>query len=106
MTSRRCSSIAQRRAELVVQCACEILGCQLEKRAQALQLQLQLTVKEFERELRELRERYGASFPELVMRSDSAIERARLNRRGLDGLPQVLLRMRAPKGKRSRRRGK
>lgn len=101
MTSRRRSSIAQRRAELVVQCACEILGCQIEKHARALQLQL--TVKEFERELRE---RYSASFPELVMRSDSAIERARLNRNGLDGLPQVLLRMGAPQGKRSRARGK
>ena len=101
MTSRRRSSIAQRRAELVVQCACEILGCSLEKQAQALQLQL--TVKEFERELRD---RYGAAFPDLVMRSDSAIERARLNRSGLGGLPQVLLRMGAPQGKRPRGRSK
>jgi len=88
-------SIAESRARLVVRCAAELLG--LDEPPRHGELRLQLSVGEFGAELRR---RYGKSHPELALRSDSALERARLYRRGLDGLPKVVLRMGAPNGKR------
>jgi hypothetical protein len=85
------SSIALRRARLVVQCACELLG--IEARQAPAELHLQLSVADFEQELRN---RFGVSHPELVFRTDSTLERARLERRGLAGVPRVVLRQGAP----------
>lgn len=85
------SSIARRRAQLVVQCACELLGIDVQ-RAPA-ELHLPLSVADFEVELRN---RFGLSHPELVFRTESTLERARLERRGLSGVPRVVLRQGAP----------
>lgn len=88
-------SITESRARLVVQCAAELLG--VPETSRHGELRLQLSVGEFRSELRR---RYGHSHPELVLRSDSSVERARLYRTGLEGLPKVVLRMGAPNGKR------
>ncbi len=88
-------SITESRARLVVQFAAEQLG--MPEAPRHGELRLRLSVGEFSNELRR---RYGRSHPELVLRSDSSLERARLHRDGLDGLPKVVLRMGAPNGKR------
>jgi hypothetical protein len=49
----------------------------------------------------ELHQRYALKYPELVLRSEATIERARLVRDNLDGVPRVQLRLGAPRGKRS-----
>jgi hypothetical protein len=87
--------IAERRARLVVQCALELLeaGNGAGGAGQSL-LQLPLSVSEFENALRS---RFGVEHPDLVFRTDSTLERARLDRRKLPGLPRVVLRQGAPR---------
>jgi hypothetical protein len=85
------SSVAERRANLVVECARELLGPQAPHEGD---LHLPLSVTEFERELRD---RFGTTHPELVFRTDSTVERARLERRGLRHIPKVVLRQGAPR---------
>ena len=87
----RPKSIAQRRAELVVQCACDVLGLAAAPAVEVLHLPL--CVQEFEQELRR---RFGQAHPELVFRTDSTTERARLERRPGWNLPKVMLRQGAP----------
>jgi hypothetical protein len=83
--------VSERRARLVVQCACELLG--IDPASAATDLQLALSVQEFEYELRR---RYAGSHPELIYRTDSTLERARLERARLPWLPRVILRRGAP----------
>jgi len=83
--------VSERRARLVVQCACDLLG--IDPASAGLELQLALSVQEFEGELRR---RYAASHPELIYRTDSTLERARLERARLPWLPRVILRRGAP----------
>lgn len=90
------SSTAERRARLVVTCACEILG--LDPGAHTGEIRLPLSVEEFEQELRQ---RYALTYPELVFRTDSTLERARLERRGLESIPRVILRQGAPRRRRA-----
>ncbi len=85
------TSIALRRAQLVVQCACELLG--IDPLHAPMELHLPLSVADFEQELRN---RFGVSHPELVFRTESTLERARLERRGCAGVPRVVLRQGAP----------
>ena len=92
MTKKNTIVIADRRAQLVVQCGCELLGLQTVPDVEALQLPL--SVAEFQTDLRT---QYAARHPELVCRSDSTLERARLERRRLPTLPRVLLRQGAPR---------
>ncbi len=84
-------SVSERRARLVVQCACELLG--IDPAGATTELKLALSVQEFECELRR---RYAASHPELIYRTDSTLERARLERARLPRLPRVILRRGAP----------
>jgi hypothetical protein len=84
-------SIAERRAALVVQCAQELPGACT---AATGDIHLPLSVNEFETALRT---RFGSSHPELVFRTDSTLERARLEREGLEHLPRVVLRQGAPR---------
>ncbi len=90
------SSTTERRARLVVTCACEILG--LDPGAQTGEIHLSLSVEEFERELRR---RYALTHPDLVFRTDSTLERARLERRGLGSIPRVILRQGAARRRRA-----
>jgi hypothetical protein len=92
-TSRRArrASVSERRAHLVVQCACDLLG--IDPASAARDLQLALSVQEFESELRR---RYATTHPELIYRTDSTLERARLERARLPWLPRVILRRGAP----------
>jgi hypothetical protein len=83
--------VSERRARLVVQCACELLG--IDPASATADLQLALSVEEFESELRR---RYAGSHPELIYRTDSTLERARLERARLPRLPRVILRRGAP----------
>jgi hypothetical protein len=99
MTPRR-SSIAERRARLVVECARELLG-EEQSPQESTCLRLDLSVREFEQELHR---RYALQHPELVLRSEASIERARLMRQSLDGLPRVQLRLGAPRGKRKHKK--
>lgn len=87
----RPGSVAQRRAELVVQCARDLLADRAPTQGD---LHLPLSVTEFERALRE---RYGSTHPDLVYRTDSTLERARLERRPFPELPKVILRQGAPR---------
>ena len=89
-------STAERRARLVVACACDILG--LDPGSTAGEIRLPLSVEEFEHALRQ---RYALTHPELVFRTDSTLERARLERRGLESIPRVILRQGAPRRKRA-----
>ena len=89
-------STAERRARLVVACACDILG--LDPGAISGEIRLPLSVEEFEQALRQ---RYALTHPELVFRTDSTLERARLERRGLESIPRVILRQGAPRRKRA-----
>jgi hypothetical protein len=89
-------STAERRARLVVVCACDILG--IDPAAIGGEIHLPLSVDEFEQELRQ---RYALTHPELVFRTDSTLERARLERRGLESIPRVILRQGAPRRKRA-----
>jgi hypothetical protein len=92
MQGQLLTSVAERRARLVVQCACELLG--IEASRAPSELRLPLSVVEFEIELRN---RFGAAHPDLVFRTDSTLERARLDRRGLEDIPKVVLRQGAPR---------
>jgi hypothetical protein len=84
-------AVSERRARLVVQCACDLLG--IDPASAATELQLALSVQEFESELRR---RYALTHPELIYRTDSTLERARLERARLPWLPRVILRRGAP----------
>jgi hypothetical protein len=84
--------IAERRARLVVRCACELLGLDV-ARIDSRDLHVPLSVAEFELILRE---RFGTSHPDLIFRTDSTLERARLTRGRFPGLPRVVLRRGAP----------
>lgn len=88
--------VSERRARLVVQCACELLG--LDPAGAVPELRLALSVQDF---AAELRRRYASAYPELIFRTDSTLERARLERSRLPWLPRVILRRGAPP-KRSR----
>ncbi len=83
--------VSERRARLVVQCACELLG--IDPVSAAQDLQLGLSVQEF---AGELRRRFTVTHPELIYRTDSTLERARLERARLPWLPRVILRRGAP----------
>jgi len=89
-------SVSERRARLVVQCACELLG--VDPATVSSDLHLALSVEEFERALRE---RYAVTHPQLIYRTDSTLERARLERARLPRLPRVILRRGAPPGRRA-----
>ena len=89
--------VSERRARLVVQCACELLG--IDPETASGDLHLTLSVQEFERELRI---RYATSHPQLIYRTDSTLERARLERSRLGSLPRVILRRGAPPRRRTR----
>ena len=89
-------SVSERRARLVVQCACELLG--VDPATVSGDLHLMLSVEEFERALRE---RYALTHPQLIYRTDSTLERARLERARLPPLPRVILRRGAPPGRRA-----
>lgn len=88
--------VSERRARLVVQCACELLG--VDPMTASGDLHLTLSVQEFERALRE---RYAVTHPQLIYRTDSTLERARLERARLPRLPRVILRRGAPPGRRA-----
>jgi len=83
--------VVDRRARLVVRCACELLG--VEECTVSGDLHLAMSVVEFENELRD---RFALTHPELVHRTDSTTERSRLDRSRLPHLPRVLLRRGAP----------
>ena len=83
--------VSERRARLMVRCACELLG--LDEASVTTDLQLPMSVAEFELELRA---RFAATHPDLVYRTDSTTERARLDRSRLPHLPRVILRQGAP----------
>ena len=84
-------SVAERRARLVIQCACEMQG--IDPATAVADLHLPISVVEFESELRT---RYAVSHPDLIYRTDSTLERARLERARLPHLPRVVLRRGAP----------
>jgi hypothetical protein len=84
-------SVSERRAALVVQCASELLG---KPTPTGSDIHLPMSVSEFEQELRS---RYAAAYPELVFRTDSTLERARLDRSRYPHLPRVVLRQGAPR---------
>ena len=84
-------TVAERRARLVVQCACELLGIDAADAGE--ELRLPLSVAQFELELRR---RYAATHPALIYRTDSTLERARLSRAQFPQLPRVVLRQGAP----------
>lgn len=84
-------SVAERRARLVIQCACDLQG--IEAAAATTDLHLPISVAEFESELRS---RYALSHPDLIYRTDSTLERARLERSRFPHLPRVILRRGAP----------
>ena len=83
--------VSERRARLMVRCACELLG--VEESSVVGDLHLPMSVAEFENELRA---RFAVSHPDLVYRTDSTTERARLDRARLPHLPRVILRQGAP----------
>lgn len=89
--------IFRRRAELVVRFACELLGVRNPPDGSVLKIRMK--VEEFEALLKR---RYGDAHPELVHRSDSAIERARLDRDVWPDIPKVVLQQGAPLGARRR----
>ena len=84
-------TVAERRARLVVQCACELLG--IDAARASGELRLPLSVDEF---AAELHRRYAATHPALIYRTDSTLERARLSRAQFPELPRVVLRQGAP----------
>ncbi|MGH8314202.1 MAG: hypothetical protein ACRETU_03515 [Steroidobacterales bacterium] len=92
--------VSERRARLVVQCACELLG--VDPDTASGDLQLTLSVQEFEQALRD---RYAVTHPQLIYRTDSTLERARLERARLPRLPRVILRRGAPPGRRAQPEG-
>jgi hypothetical protein len=85
--------VAMRRALLMVWCAQELADdtCPANSRT----IHLDLSVKEFQQALES---RYARAHPELVRRSESTIERARLDRpAGMESIPRVILRQGAPR---------
>lgn len=83
--------VSERRARLMVRCACELLG--VAESTVSGDLHLPMSVVEFENELRA---RFALTHPDLVYRTDSTTERARLDRSRLPGLARVVLRQGAP----------
>jgi hypothetical protein len=83
-------SISERRAALMVRCARELAGLGDDTVGD---ISLPMSVLEFEQALRA---RYGSCHPELVYRTDSTLERARLERSRMKHLPRVILRQGAP----------
>jgi hypothetical protein len=92
MDGDKADGVANRRAELMVRLACDLLGLADIPEVDALQLPLSVT--EFQQELRR---RYAAHHPQLVIRSEATIERARLIRSAPQRLPRVVLRQGAPR---------
>ena len=85
-------SVSERRAALVAAFAREMPGAVIASNGD---IHVPVSVLEFEQALRE---RYGASYPELVYRTDSTLERARLERPpALQHIPKVVLRQGAPR---------
>jgi len=80
-----------RRALLMIQCARELPGAKI--CPDTGQINLDLSIKQFELELRR---RYGRSHPDLVFPADSTFERARLDRHRYKDLPRVVLRQGPP----------
>jgi hypothetical protein len=85
-------SVGRQRAELVVRCACALLG--LADVPPVDTLRVDVSVQEFDQELRT---RFGRSHPEPVYRTESTTERARLMRDPSWRLPKVILRQGAPR---------
>ena len=90
--SRKRPSVLERRATLAVEFARQLLG--EPETSSAKPLVVCLRVGEFDLLFRE---RYASSYPELVHRSESSLERARLERRKLPHLPRVILKQGAPR---------
>ena len=90
--TRARASVGRQRAELVVRCACALLGLADVPPVDALRLDI--SVQEFDHEMRT---RFGRSHPELVYRTESTTERARLMRDPSWQLPKVMLRQGAPR---------
>jgi hypothetical protein len=85
-------SVSERRAALVAALAREMPGALVDPNGD---VHVPVSVIEFEQALRA---RYGASYPELVYRTDSTLERARLERpAALQHIPKVILRQGAPR---------
>ena len=85
-------SIAERRAALVAHCALSLPGAMV---ASTGEIHVPMSVVEFEQALRA---RFATSHPELVYRTESTLERARLERsNGQEHIPRVLLRQGAPR---------
>jgi hypothetical protein len=84
------SSTAERRARLVVTCACEILG--LDPGSHTGEIRLPLSVEEFEQELRQ---RYALTYRNWC--SAPIPLNAPAERRGLESIPRVILRQGAPR---------
>jgi hypothetical protein len=87
----RRTSIAERRAALVAHCAQALPGAMV---ASSGAIHVPMSVVEFERALRA---RFAATHPQLVYRTESTLERARLQRSGLEHIPRVMLRQGAPR---------
>jgi hypothetical protein len=87
------SGTARLRADLVVRCACDLLG--VAAVPDTTVIRLELTVLQFQQALQE---RYGAQFPRLVFCDEDSIERARLDRTRFPEVPKVMLRRGAPRG--------
>jgi hypothetical protein len=81
----------ERRARLVVQFAQELSGQPAS--VAGADIRLPLSAAEFQRELVR---RYGDRYPDLAFRSEATVERARLQRKKLPGLPRVILRQGPP----------
>ena len=88
---RRAQTAFLRRALLMIQCARELPGANIDP--DTGQINLDLSTRQFELELRR---RYGKSHPDLVFRADSTFERARLDRHRYKDLPRVVLRQGPP----------
>jgi hypothetical protein len=85
-------SVSERRAALVASFAREMAGSVVASNGD---IHVPVSVVEFEQALRA---RYGASYPELVYRTDSTLERARLERpAALRHIAKVILRQGAPR---------
>ncbi len=90
--SRKRQSVLERRAQLAVEFARQLLGEPETSSGQPLVVCLR--VGEFGLLFRE---RYASRYPDLVHRSESSLERARLERRNLPHLPRVILKQGAPR---------
>jgi hypothetical protein len=90
--NRKRQSVLERRATLAVEFARQLLGDAEQPGGKPLVLCLR--AGEFQVLFRE---RYASKYPDLVHRSESSLERARLERRKLPHLPRVILKQGAPR---------